>query len=353
MKKIAIILPSLKFGGAERVSLNLAKAFKNKGYNVDILLMKYTGEFIEEAKIDLNIVDLNCNKTYKLPLKISKYIINNKPDIIISNFWKINLCTCVVKIMFRSLKLILWEHSPPSKTPTSPIWLYYPTVSLLYKMANSVVAVSEGVKLDIIKSSIGLSNKIIKIYNPVAPPSFDDFEIKKNQTSDSIVIISVGRLDPQKNPKLLIKAFARVAQNNNNVKLLIIGDGILRKDLEKLCEDLKISDRVRFAGFVLNPYHYLKKSDIFILTSDYEGLPTVIIEALYCGLPIISTDCPSGPRELLENGKYGLLVELNNLDQLVNAIELQLSMQKSDKSKIYAMENFSPEIIVDKFIKLL
>jgi len=353
MKKVAIILPSLKFGGAERVSLNLAKALKNRGYIVDILIMRHTGEFIAEAERNFGVIDLDCRKTYKLPYKLLKYTLINKPDVIISNFWKLNLCACIAKAFYQSVKLILWEHSPPSKTPTSPIWLYCPTASLLYRMSNSIVVVSEGVGADLIRSTIGLANKVIKIYNPVAPPSDAELRSKNKRFDDSILIISVGRLDPQKNPTLLIEAFARVSSNNEKVKLLVIGDGILREELEILSNKLGVSERVRFAGFVSNPYSYLADSDIFVLTSNYEGLPTVIIEALYCGLPIVSTDCPSGPRELLDNGKYGSLVEVNNIEQLVVAIEQGLSKTKSAHSALYAAANFSPEIVVGKFIELM
>ena len=305
-KKIAILLPSMKFGGGERVSLNLAREMKELGICVDIVVMRKEGELLLDAENHFRVIDLHCLKTYRLPDKLLKYIIVNRPCAVISSFWKLNLCACLSRLLLPLFKLILWEHSPPSKTPLSPTWLYAISATLFYPIALKIVAVSNGVNLDIKKHTIGLNRKLVTIYNPVAPP---DRSLRRNYTSVNDVcpkIICVGRLDKEKNFALAIRAFAQFSKSNVAM-LLIVGDGVLRESLEKLCKELKVDNLVKFNGFSSNPYQLIIDSDLLVMSSDFEGLPSVIIEALYCGLPVVSTDCTSGPRELLMDGEFGSL----------------------------------------------
>ena len=142
IKKIAFLLPSLKFGGAERVALNLAMALKAEGIQIDFLLMSLEGEFLAEAERHFNVLNLQCNKTYKLPGRLRVYLAANKPDALISSFWKLNLCACLARLFYPSTKLILWEHSPPSKSSNSPTWLYaitrQPLLSVEHKSGCSL-----------------------------------------------------------------------------------------------------------------------------------------------------------------------------------------------------------------------
>ena len=348
--RIAFLLPSLKFGGAERVNLNLANEFKERGIIVDILLMSYEGEFLKESLNNFNTIDLECNRTYKLPFNLLKYCIKNKPQAIISNFWKINLCSSLCRILYPFFKLILWEHSPPSKTPTSPVWLYKPSASLLYLFSTRIVAVSNGVKSDITKNSFGLQNKLITIYNPIKEIDFR--KVNKYNINNSFNIISVGRLEKEKNIELLIQSFNKI-QKKMNSKLLIVGDGSERKKLEKLANDLKISTKIIFYGYSNNPYPLMSNSDLLVVSSDFEGLPTVIIEALYIGLPIVSTDSPGGSRELLIDGKYGSLVPVGDSESLAKAIEFEYINNRAVEFQRQGAKRFLPNIIANQFLDLL
>lgn len=353
LKKIAILLPSLKFGGGERVSLNLAAAMKELGISVDILVMSKEGEFLAEAQKNFNVYDLRCDKTYKLPFRLFQYAFLNSPQALISNFWKLNLCACSMRLFFPYLKLILWEHSPPSKTSFSPTWLYALSATLLYQLSTKIVAVSDGVQDDIKRCTLGLSRKLITIYNPIAPPKVDPLKRSTSRIDKTPLIVSVGRLEPEKNPELLIEAFALIVEKNINARLLFVGEGSLRKELEQLCLDLNIEKHVKFLGFSPNPYDILINSDLFVMSSNWEGLPTVIIEALYCGLPVVSTDCPSGPRELLVNGEYGSLVPMNDKFAFALAIEDELKKNRLPEVQKAAALRFLPSVVVRKFIDLL
>jgi len=351
-KIIYFLLSSLKFGGAERVALSLAKALKEDGMKVEFLLMSKEGEFLAEAEEHFNVVDLKCNKTYKLPGKLLAYLIKNKPDVLISSFWKLNLCSCLAKVLFPNSKLILWEHSPPSKTPFSPTWLYFFSASVLYQFSSKIVAVSEGVREDIRHYTIGLSDKLVTIYNPITPPKSALLKSCASKTNNPLLIISVGRLEYPKNPELLLEAFALVIRNIP-ATLLFVGEGSLRKQLEQLCVDLGVEKHVRFYGFSSRPYEQMIEADLFVMSSDFEGLPTTIIEALFCGLPVVSTDCPSGPRELLMDGKYGSLVPVNDKTTLATAIEFELKNRRLPEVQQAAAQRFLPSVVVKQFLVLM
>lgn len=351
-RKVLILLPSLKFGGGERVSLNLASEMKRRGISVEILVMKKEGEFLLEAEKEFSIIDLKCFKTFVLPFKLIHYIYKNNPDVLISNFWKLNLCSSILKILFPSLTLILWEHSPPSRTPFSPTWLYALTASFFYRFANNIVAVSGGVQKDIVRITIGLSKKIIVIYNPITPPKIILDHRVINEPNHTPQIISIGRLEEEKNVKLLINAFAIVLASID-AKLCIVGDGSLRDPLMALCLEKNIAQHVRFVGFTDTPYRYIMQSDLLVMSSNFEGLPTVIVEALYCGISVVSTDCPTGPREILNDGEYGTLVPLNDEQAMANAILFELKNKRFSTVQKAAANRFLPVNAVDQFLKLM
>jgi glycosyltransferase involved in cell wall biosynthesis len=351
-RKVAILLPSLKFGGAERVSLNLAREMKRMGVEVDILLMSKEGELLEEALSEFAVYDLDCDRTYKLPILLLRYLYNNQPSALISNFWKLNLCAGLIKLAFPFCKVLLWEHSPPSRAPFAPVWLYRLTASLLYQFSDQIVAVSNGVRDDILKCTIGLARKTKTIYNPITPPEDGLVCLDSVKKITPAQIISVGRLAKEKNPVLLINAFAALLERID-ANLLIVGDGELRKELEHLCVCLNIESRVTFYGYSSKPYEQILGSDLLVLSSDLEGLPSSVVEALYCGLSIVSTDCPCGPRELLMDDEYGSLVPMNDATALAQAMEFELLNRRSPVKQQLGAQRFFPAVAAQQFIKLI
>ena len=227
---------------------------------------------------------------------------------------------------------------------------------LAYPFADAIVAVANGVKRDLIQNYKVPGNKIKVIYNPVVTDelislSQEEFYHQWFQDNNVPVIVAVGRLTSQKNFKLLINAFAKVSEILDS-RLVILGEGEMRGELEALVDDLNIGSKVELPGFAGNPYVWLKNASLFVLSSDYEGLPGTLIQAMACGVPVVSTNCPSGPDEILENGKWGRLVPTGNLSALETAIIQTLQDKKHPDVKFRA-KFFSIKNATDAYIEVL
>jgi glycosyltransferase involved in cell wall biosynthesis len=226
---------------------------------------------------------------------------------------------------------------------------------VLYPWSNQIIGVSQGVAQDLAQIT-GISPKKIEvIYNPVL--NLDIFEKAKNPVDHPFflpgkppVILGVGRLDPQKDFSNLINAFA-IVQKVTPARLVILGSGLLKRSLQALVKDLNLEDKVTFLGFVTNPYPYMINSSVFVLSSIWEGLPTVLIEALALKTPIVSTNCPSGPAEILRQGKYGHLVEPKNSKALANSILKVLSGDKKAAPSDW-LEQFTIDAATQKYCNI-
>ena len=348
-KRIAILLPSLKFGGAERVALNLGRTLSEISINVDFLLMSAEGDFLSEASLYGRVVDLNCKCTRQLPFVLIKYFFSYRPYAIISSFWKLNLSACIARTFFPPVKLLLWEHSPPSKVTFIPNWLYFLSSSIFYRFSNRIIAVSTGVLEDVVKLSIGLKSRLKVIPNPIYPPDTPK-DVARNSGQRNRVVW-VGRLDEPKNPILALEAFARL--NVPDANLVFIGDGALLSDLQERCAKLCLEDKVSFMGFCSNPYPEIARSDLLLISSDREGLPSVAIEALHCGLRIVATDCGSGIREILRNGLLGSITPIGDINALAAAISLELDTKCNPNQQIAGGERYLPHIVRSQFLAAL
>lgn len=346
---IAFVLSSLKFGGGERVALNLAHAFRERGIKVVFLLMSREGEFLPEALQYFNVVDLRCDRTWKLPGKLATFLRKEKPDALISSFWKLNLCACLSRVARPSVRLLLWEHSPPSKSANSPTWLYGITASIFYRISTKIIAVSTGVYDDIASITFGLRYKLKVIFNPVLPPPVS---LKITKNTDLRRIIWVGRMDYPKNPALMLEVFMRLPKDEG-YSLDFIGDGPLKQVLEERVVKNELEGIVRFHSFQPNPYLWMAKADILVLTSDREGLPTVLIEALYCGLRIVSTDCGTGVRDVLLDNHYGTIVPVGNVEELTSAIIAISKKPYNIEEQIIDNQKFLPKIAAERFIDII
>jgi glycosyltransferase involved in cell wall biosynthesis len=229
-------------------------------------------------------------------------------------------------------------------------------VSLLYPKANGIVSVSHGAAEDIARYAGLPGEKIKVVYTPVIKPSLFAQMTEPIQhpffQSDSVpVVLSVGRLSEPKNFQLLIEAFALLRQRIPS-RLIILGEGETRSILENLISALGVQDDVSLPGFVPSPYPYMSRASVFVMSSMWEGLPGALIEAMACGAPVVSTDCPSGPSEILDGGRYGHLVPVGNPQALADAIEASL---RGDQRKPPAkwLEQFSTQVVINQYLELI
>lgn len=333
-KRIAIFLPGLYGGGAERVLLNLAAGLAGHGYEVDLILVQAEGPYVKEIPSTVRLVELNkkhlsAQRTlFSLP-SLVRYIQRVQPDAMLSGLNYANIVAIWAKRLAGvPCRLIISEHntfsSERKQFPSYLRWMLHAFMKSYYPKADGIIAVSEGVADDL-ANVFGIRREHISvIYNPIITP---DIQEKKDEPLDDPwfgnnhppVVLAIGRLKKQKGFDILIRAFAQVRKERIS-RLLILGEGEERPAIMNLVKELGLEQDVRLPGFISNPYPYMTNASVFVLSSRWEGLPTVLVEALYCGTRLIATDCPSGPREILKNGLYGQLVPVENIDCLGQAM---------------------------------
>lgn len=328
VSKIGLLLPSLAGGGAERNMLILANRFVEFGHNVTLLVADASGPLRSLVPSGVEFVDLKAGRMFRSIIPLSAYIRRFQPNVLLSTLEHANLVAIIASYIARSeTRVFLREANTLTQifgrqTGIKPR-LMRALVRNLYPRAAGVIAVSEGVAADL-RDLVGGPLSIRTIYNPVVT---DDFHSRRQGPLPHAwlargappVIISVGRLTPQKNYPLLLRACAAAFRQVAG-KLIILGDGEERGRLIHLAKSLGLDSAVDFLGFVGNPLPFLSNARVFVLSSDWEGLPNALIEALACGTRVISTDCPSGPREILEGGRHGRLVPCGDVEALAAAL---------------------------------
>ena len=330
-RQIAIFIPSLNGGGAERAMATLANGFAQRGYAVDLVLVNAAGVFRNEVTNNVRIVDLGAKRVLSSTCQLAAYLRRTQPDVLLSAMSHVNLIAIWVRFLTRvRTRVVVSERSTFSyamqglKKRSIAAWLIPKLVRISYPMADAVVSVSNGVQKDLLHHVHLSPKRSHVIYNPVV----DDILIKRAaesldhpwfQPEEPPVILAVGRLTEAKNYSLLIKAFAQL-RSERQCRLLILGEGSLRASLEALVKELGIADDVSMPGFAENPFPFMRQASVFVLSSSWEGLPGALIQAMACGCRVVSTNCPSGPAEILENGKWGKLVPVNDQSALVAAI---------------------------------
>jgi N-acetylgalactosamine-N,N'-diacetylbacillosaminyl-diphospho-undecaprenol 4-alpha-N-acetylgalactosaminyltransferase len=246
-------------------------------------------------------------------------------------------------------------------------WINTFLIKKMYPRADLIITNSKGNAEDLISNFEVPSNKITTVYNPISIETIYAIEPKKDFfETDYFNLISVGRLDKGKNHQLLMRSVEKI--KSKKIRLYIFGDGELKLELQKLIEDLKLENIVFLMGFHSNPYQYLKAADLFVFASNHEGFPNVLLEAMTCKLPIISTNCPSGPNEILEAKigydyeeksftKYGILVPRNNEKEMIEAIVFMIENRtyyKNCKESLkFRILDFENEKILKKFYNIL
>lgn len=356
---IAVFLPSLAGGGAQLVMLKLAGAIAERGYPVDIVLSQATGPYLAQLPPKVRVVDLGSTHVLTSLPALMRYLRRDRPDALIAVMTHTNVVATWARRLtgFPNL-LMLTEHNTIS-VERATNWRAHllPFLArIFYPWSDAIVAVSHGVADDM-APTLGLARERIHvIYNPIITPQLRQ-KVQEPLTHPWFtpgappVILGVGRLTAQKDFATLIQAFAHV-RRNRLARLMILGEGEERPTLERLIEQLNLGADVSLPGFVANPYSYMARAAIFALSSRWEGLPSVLIEALYCGAAIVSTDCPSGPQEILAGGRYGRLAQVGDSEAFAAAIQLTLD-QPQARPPAESWHPYEQETVVDQYLNLL
>jgi len=362
MDKIAFFLPNLAGGGAERVCLNLVKGFVQRGFEVDIVLANSTGELLKEISVGVNIVDLQASRVFSALFPLVNYLRHECPAFLIAAPDHANLIAVWAKMLAGvETSVVITTHNQTSivtyKTPKMQEKLYPYLLMLFQSHADHIVAVSEGVADDLARTAHIQRSRILVVYNPAVPSNLSDLAsqqlIHPWFTEGQLpVILAVGRLTSQKDYPTLLRAIA-LLRLHRPVRLVVLGEGNLLAELNTLSAQLGIDADVDFRGYDSNPYRYMARCSVFVLSSAWEGFSVVIAEALACGAQIVSTDCPSGPAEILENGKYGHLVPVGDGPALAKAIEEALDHPMDIESLKTRAAVFSVDTAVEGYLNLM
>lgn len=382
-KKIAFLINSLTSGGAERVLSIILNELKVQGYNIELICLEKNNFYNINKDIKITYLSESNGKgnsiikLLSIPLlayKLKQYIKTNNIEIIQSHIYRANFINAIAKLLGSKHKLQMVNAGQVSMYKTKgligKVNLFL--IHTLYPIADIIICKSKGMEVDLqshFKKDLNTTiinnpydiNKIESIYDE----EIDNFKFQENK----IYILYVGRFASFKKPEYIINSLKNL---NNNIELILLGDGPKKEDLITLSKDLELKDRIHFLGRVSNPYKFMKKANIFILSSDDgEGFPNVLAEAMICKVPVISTDCKSGPREILspnsniniqlkdtmEVTDKGILVPIANIDKMTEAINLineDKELQDTFKNNAYRRsKDFSLESIIKKYTKAL
>jgi len=359
--RIAFFLPSVRGGGAQRVVVNLIQGMTERGTPVDLVLATATGPFLKQLPGEVRVVDLGARRLMGSFAPLVRYLRRERPRVVVSSMTHANLITLwAAKLAGTGTPVVVTVHNTLSqaahqRSALDGVLEPY-LLRAFYPWSASVVAVSRGAADDLASTSGLARDRVEVIYNPVITP---DILALARQAPDHPwfgpgqppVILGVGRLTRQKDFPTLIRAFAAV-RRQHEARLVILGEGEERSSLEALVAELGLGAVVSLPGFRDNAMAYIAGSAMFVLSSAWEGLPTVLIEALAAGTRVVSTDCPSGPREILENGRLGALVPVGDVAALAAAMSAGLE-QPRESYPAEVLAQYTREAAVDHYLGLI
>jgi glycosyltransferase involved in cell wall biosynthesis len=358
---IAFFLPGLHGGGAERIVLNLTEGIAERSIPVDLVLASATGPLLGQVAPGVRLVDLASPRVLRSVVPLARYLRRERPRALVSSMSHANLVALWAARLSRvGTPVTVTEHNTMSQSALEQglleRTLWPVALRSFYPWASHVVAVSRGMADDFARTAGMPRERIEVIYNPVIMP---DTRARARQRPDHPwlapgqppVVLGIGRLTRQKDFPTLLRAFAAL-RRQRSARLIILGEGEDRPALEALVAELGVGKDVALPGFRDNPLGYLAASALFVLSSAWEGLPTVLIEALAAGTRVVSTDCPSGPREILQEGRWGALVPVGDVASLSTAMEAALECPPRPVPAA-ALEPFTREAAVDNYLRLI
>ena len=361
-RRISILIPHLHGGGAERVAVNLANRFVDRGYAVDMVLLSATGEFLTDLRPGIDVIDLQVKRLRGALLPFARYLRQTRPSAVLSCMWPLTVIALWARILARvDVTVVVAEHTTWTRDPLvrSAIrrWLIVATMRWGFPAADGIIAVSQGAAADLARFANLERQKITVIYNPLVG------EVELSISHGALLpgswwsgshrkVLAVGMLKEIKDYATLLNAFALLLKGVD-ARLLILGEGEYRAALEAQVRKLGIESSVFMPGFVKEPSPYYHHADLHVLSSIGEGFGNVIVEALAVGTPVVSTNCQSGPSEILSDGRFGRLVPVGDAVALATAMAESLADTHDTSALKARAQDFSIDKAVDRYLELL
>lgn len=371
-KSVALFLSDLQNGGTEWFAIHLARGLRAKGYEPYFILARRAGDLLSIVQKEFPLIALGGSGytpagIFRCVPELMRVLRANKPDALICGLPLINAAAAFAKAWMglQTTKLIVVEHIRLSAEATQSFWLKQfmkeQMVFATHRAADHVVCVSKTVLCDLDKIYTPAEPpQVHLIYNPVIPPDFEALCLTRvdhpwlRQTGErqKDLIVSIGRLLENKDYPTLLNAFQQVRLQRPTLRLIILGEGCDRSRLEDMIRELGLQNAVSLPGAVPNIFPYLKEAALFVLPSQAEAFGNVLVEALACGTPVVSTDC-GGPREILQEGDYGDLVPIGHVDAMARAISQSLATEVDRERLANFGQSFSVEKATEAYIKLI
>lgn len=356
IRKIAVFLPDLRPGGAERMHVQMAREWLARGVGVDLVLCQAQGELLAQLPTGATVVDLQAARVRSSLLPLLHYLRHQRPGALVAAMWPLTVVApLAARLISFSGTVVVSEHAPLAIAYAGQGGLHRlslrASMALGYRLADVRIGVSSGVADDMAKLASMPRGRISRVHNPAASSDARTGHSRPGPLADvqGLLILTVGTLKSVKRHDLLLDAFARIAPTTD-ATLCILGEGQERVELEAQVRKLGLQGRVLVPGYASDPTPWYAHADLFVLSSDYEGFGNVIVEALEHGVPVVSTDCPSGPREILEDGKYGTLVPVGDADALAQAMLASLRATHDHAALKARARDFAVDKVADQYL---
>jgi len=359
---LAVFLSTSGHSGVDRVMKNLLPAIAARGIRVDLLHVENHGPYMEEPTANLRVVPLGRSHTFTSLGPLVHYLRTVRPEALLSDKDRVNrvailarkLARVPTRVVVRTGTTVSHDMHKRSAFDRS---LHYLSMHYLYRWADAIITPSAGAAADLAAFARIASTRVSWVPSPVATEQLqaaarEPLDKRWTDAKHRPLVVGVGELSGRKDFATLVRAFAKL-RTQRPAKLLILGEGRERPALTRLCGELGIADDVELAGFVANPYPYLAAADLYVHSARYEGSPVALMEAVALGTPVVSTDCPSGPREILQDGRYGPLVPVGDDAAMATAMGAVLDTPPSRNEMRRAAEPYTLENSTDRYLEIL
>jgi glycosyltransferase involved in cell wall biosynthesis len=360
---LALLVSFSGAGGVERMILNLINAIAESGRKIDLLLIKTDSSHLKDLHPAVNRVDLGSGHTLTSLLPLSRYLKRVRPPCLLAAKDRAGRVAVMARALAGTAETRLGLRLGTNLTAAFAhksawrMWLRRLPIRLLYPRIEAIIAVSEGVRQDTLALSGVAPERVHVVRNPVITPRLTQAARVEPPhawlTDETIpVLLGAGRLTRQKDFPTLIRAFAQLRQSRP-CRLIILGEGRLRGELQALASELGVAQDLALPGFTPNPYVYMRHANLFVLSSRWEGSPNVLTEAMALGTPVVSTDCPSGPNELLEQGRIAPLVPMGDWQRLAEAMAGVLDKPMAPDTLQQAVREYNAETSARRYLEIL